>query len=101
MFPAMADSRRRHRTRGARRSSTLSDWQADRMADGGPGPGRERVVVALTGAPASERLIYRAADLAGRSGGELAGVHVRRSQGAIDEWGDERLGEHRRLLERL
>ena len=37
---------------------------------------RERVVVAITGAPGSERLIRRAARLAQRAHGELIGVHV-------------------------
>jgi two-component system sensor histidine kinase KdpD len=42
---------------------------------------RERVVVAITGAPSGEQLIRRAARLAGRVGGELLGVHVRMGDG--------------------
>ena len=38
---------------------------------------RERVVVALTGAPGGERLIRRGARMAARSHAELVGVHVR------------------------
>lgn len=38
---------------------------------------RERVVVAVTGAPTSERLIRRAARMATRAHGELVAVHVR------------------------
>ena len=42
---------------------------------------RERVVVALTGAPSGEHLIRRAARIATRARGELLGVHVRASDG--------------------
>ncbi|WP_426571523.1 DUF4118 domain-containing protein [Aquihabitans sp. McL0605] len=42
---------------------------------------RERVVVALTGAPSGEHLIRRAARVAGRARGELLGVHIRASDG--------------------
>ena len=37
---------------------------------------RERVVVGITGAPGGDRLIRRAARMAGRVGGDLLGVHV-------------------------
>ena len=37
---------------------------------------RERVVVAITGAPSGEHLIRRAARMAGRARGDLLGVHV-------------------------
>ncbi|MFN8017343.1 MAG: DUF4118 domain-containing protein [Acidimicrobiales bacterium] len=42
---------------------------------------RERVVVALTGAPSGEQVIRRAARLAGRARGDLLGVHVRAGDG--------------------
>ena len=42
---------------------------------------RERVVVAITGAPGTEALIRRAARMAQRAHGELLGVHVRADDG--------------------
>src|SRR6195256_5662845 len=42
---------------------------------------RERVVVAITGAPATEALIRRAARIAQRAHGELLGVHVTTQEG--------------------
>ena len=42
---------------------------------------RERVVVALTGAPSGEHLIRRAARVAGRAKGDLLGVHIRAGDG--------------------
>jgi two-component system, OmpR family, sensor histidine kinase KdpD len=42
---------------------------------------RERVVVAVTGAPGGEQLVRRAARIAGRLHGGLVGVHVIRSDG--------------------
>jgi two-component system sensor histidine kinase KdpD len=38
---------------------------------------RERIVVAMTGAPGSDHLVRRAARMAGRVQGDLIGVHVR------------------------
>lgn len=61
---------------------------------------RERVVVALTGAPGTEDLIRRAARLAQRSHGELIGVHVVSQQGLTGP-GGELLTAHRRLLEEV
>ncbi|MEW6474004.1 MAG: ATP-binding protein [Actinomycetota bacterium] len=61
---------------------------------------RERVVVALTGAPGTEVLLRRAARIAGRVRGELLGVHVRSEEGLLDPPGGG-LDEHRRLLEEL
>ena len=63
-------------------------WVADRVDEGleeyrerhgitEPWETRERVVVALTGAPGGEQLIRRGARMAARSHGELVGVHVR------------------------
>jgi two-component system sensor histidine kinase KdpD len=60
---------------------------------------RERVVVALTGAPGNELLIRRAARIAQRAHGELIGVHI------VDDAGLTRAGgviaEHRQLLEQM
>lgn len=42
---------------------------------------RERIVVAVTGAPSNEKLIRRAARMAQRSHGDLLGLHVRDTQG--------------------
>ncbi|MGH9277093.1 MAG: ATP-binding protein [Acidimicrobiales bacterium] len=42
---------------------------------------RERVVVAVTGAPGTEALIRRAARIAQRAHGDLLGVHVHRQEG--------------------
>src|SRR5262249_34130017 len=42
---------------------------------------RERVLVALTGAPGTETLVRRAARMAQRAHGELLGVHIRGSEG--------------------
>ena len=67
-------------------------WVADRVDDSlveyrerhgitAPWETRERVVVALTGAPGAERLIRRGARMASRSRAELVGVHVRSADG--------------------
>lgn len=61
---------------------------------------RERIVVAVTGAPGTEALIRRAARIAGRAHGELLGVHVRGEEGPLDE-PSPALEEHRRLLEEM
>jgi two-component system sensor histidine kinase KdpD len=61
---------------------------------------RERVLVALTGAPSGERLIRRAARMAQRGHGDLLGVHIRATDGRRDA-PDEHLESHRRLLEAL
>ncbi len=57
---------------------------------------RERVVVALTGAPGTEALIRRAARIAGRAHGELFGVHVSSDEGLVAP--PQNLDEHRKLL---
>jgi two-component system sensor histidine kinase KdpD len=62
---------------------------------------RERVVVALTGAPQGDALIRRAARMAQRTRGDLLGVHVRSTSGLAEHRGDSRLAEHRQLLESL
>jgi two-component system sensor histidine kinase KdpD len=67
-------------------------WLADKVEAGlqsymemhgisAPWETRERVVVALTGAPSGEHLIRRAARMARRSQGDLVGVHIRRDDG--------------------
>ena len=45
---------------------------------------KERVVVAITGAPGNDDLIRRAARMAPASRGELLGVHVRADDGLAD-----------------
>lgn len=61
---------------------------------------RERVLVAIAGAPGTEALIRRAARMAQRAHGELLGVHVRGSEGLAGP-PTETLAAHRRLLEGL
>ncbi len=67
-------------------------WVADRVEDGladyrkqhgtsETWETRERVVVTVTGAPGSDRLVRRAARIAGRNRAELIGVHVRPTDG--------------------
>jgi two-component system sensor histidine kinase KdpD len=58
---------------------------------------RERVVVALTGAPGAEHLVRRAARIATRARAELVGIHIRAGPSASDG-SDRRLEGHRRLL---
>ena len=58
---------------------------------------RERVVVAVTGAPSGEHLIRRAARIAQRSKADLIGVHVQSSDGLADRAGS-LLDSHRQLL---
>jgi two-component system sensor histidine kinase KdpD len=61
---------------------------------------RERVVVAVTGAPGGERLVRRAARIAGRLQGGLIGVHVVPSDGLQSRAGPE-LARQRTLLGEL
>jgi two-component system, OmpR family, sensor histidine kinase KdpD len=61
---------------------------------------RERVVVAMTGAPGTDALIRRAARIAGRAHGELLGVHVTGEERLLDQ-ASPALEEHRRLLEEM
>jgi two-component system sensor histidine kinase KdpD len=58
---------------------------------------RERVVVAVTGAPSGEQLIRRAARMAQRSHGELLGVHVTTGDGLAGPPSD-LLERHRQLV---
>ena len=86
-------------------------WVADRVEDSlqqymadhgitGQWETRERVVVAITGAPGGETLIRRASRMAQRTKGELLGVHVR-SQSGLAGPPAGRLERHRQLLEEL
>jgi len=86
-------------------------WVADRVEESlqeyrerhgisAPWETRERVAVALTGAPGSENLIRRAARIAGRAKAELVGIHVRGDDGLAGS-APQALADHRRLLEEL
>ena len=86
-------------------------WVADRVEEGLQGymeahgiaeawETRERVVVAVTGAPGGEQLVRRAARIAGRLKGALIGVHVVPSDGLASRAGPS-LAAQRRLLEEL
>src|SRR5258706_3489207 len=61
---------------------------------------RERVVVAVTGHAADESLIRRAARIAGRTRGDLLGVHVEAGDGLAERAGPD-LEKHRRLISEL
>jgi two-component system sensor histidine kinase KdpD len=85
-------------------------WVADRVDDAleeyrerhgitEPWETRERVVVAITGAPSADGLVRRAARIAGRAHGELLGVHVRSDEGLVGS--DDDLDRQRRLLEEM
>lgn len=78
----------------------MSPQPADTGQSQSGAPPQERVVVALSGAVDTDRLIRRAGDLALRSGGELIGVHVvatdQRARGDSSA-----LEDRRRLLESL
>ena len=60
---------------------------------------RERVLVAVTGAPSTGSLIRRASRVAQRAHGELLGVHVRGGEGLAG--GSATIETHRKLLEDL
>jgi two-component system sensor histidine kinase KdpD len=86
-------------------------WVADRVEEGlhdyrerhgiaSPWETKERVVVALTGAPGGEDLIRRAARMAMRTHGELVGVHVQSGDGLSGPTSDA-LVQHRALLEEM
>src|SRR5262245_31139433 len=61
---------------------TLQEYMEEH-AIRGPWETRERVVVAITGAPGGEALIRRAARMAMRAHAELFGVHVRSTDGLV------------------
>jgi two-component system sensor histidine kinase KdpD len=86
-------------------------WLADRVDDElneyrhrhgieRPWETRERVVVALTGAPGGDQLVRRAARMAVRSKAELLAVHVERDDGVRGP-STELLHRHRELVEEL
>jgi two-component system sensor histidine kinase KdpD len=83
-------------------------WVADRVEENlheyledhgisAPWETRERVVVALTGAPGGDVLIRRAARMAHRRQGDLIGVHIRPTDG-LAERAPALLEKHRQLL---
>jgi two-component system sensor histidine kinase KdpD len=95
---------------GALRELALM-WLADRVDEAleeyrdthgidSPWETRERVVVAITGAPSGDDVIRRAARMAARTHGELIGVHVRSADGLRGPQGSE-LEDQRRLLDEL
>jgi two-component system sensor histidine kinase KdpD len=95
---------------GALRELALM-WVADRVDEAlaayreahgiaHPWETRERVVVAITGAPGGDDVIRRAARMAARTRGELLGVHVRAADGLRGTAGDA-LGAQRALLQQL
>jgi two-component system sensor histidine kinase KdpD len=86
-------------------------WVADRVEDSlqqymedhgitEPWETRERVAVAITGAPGGETLIRRASRMAQRSKGQLLGVHVRANDGLVGP-PPALLERHRELLQEL
>jgi len=85
-------------------------WMADRVDDEleayrdrhgitEPWETRERVMVAVTGAPSSRPLIRRAARIAQRTRSDLVGVHVRTEDGLSGP--SDEVDEQRRLVEEL
>jgi two-component system sensor histidine kinase KdpD len=95
---------------GALRELALM-WTADRVDEAleqyreahgitGTWETRERVVVAITGAPGGDDVIRRAARMAMRTRGDLLGVHVRPSDGLAGP-STEKLAELRKLLTEL
>jgi two-component system, OmpR family, sensor histidine kinase KdpD len=95
---------------GALRELALM-WVADRVDEAleayreahgiaRPWETRERVLVAITGAPGGDDVIRRAARMAARTRGELLGVHVRSADGLRGPPGDA-LTAQRMLLQEL
>ena len=78
---------------------SLQDYM-DEHGIRGPWETRERVVVALTGAPGGDALIRRAARMAMRAHAELFGVHVRSTDGLAGP-SKQLLDAHRALLGEL
>jgi two-component system, OmpR family, sensor histidine kinase KdpD len=112
--PAKVDAALAHYFRvgnlGALRELALL-WVADRVDDElhryrerhgieAPWETKERVVVALTGAPNGDRLLRRGARMAARVNGELVGVHVLSADGAARP-PSEQLERQRELLAEL
>jgi len=95
---------------GALRELALM-WTADRVDEAledyrekhgisGKWETRERVIVAITGAPGGHDVVRRAARMAARTRGQLVGVHVRPADGLRGPSG-ETLAAQRRLLAEL
>src|SRR6266511_982839 len=78
---------------------SLQDYM-DEHGIRGPWETRERVVVAITGAPGGDALIRRAARMAMRAHAELFGVHVGSTDGLAGP-PKQLLAEHRSLLTEL
>ncbi|MDQ1436509.1 MAG: two-component system, OmpR family, sensor histidine kinase KdpD, partial [Acidimicrobiaceae bacterium] len=78
---------------------SIQDYR-DRHGIATPWETRERVVVALTGAPGGDNLVRRAARIASRTKSDLVGIHVRGDDGLTGSH-DGALSAHRRLLEEL
>jgi two-component system sensor histidine kinase KdpD len=78
---------------------SLQDYMEDHGIRG-PWETRERVVVAITGAPGGDALIRRAARMAMRAHAELFGVHVRSTDGLTGP-PKQLLAAHRALLGEL
>jgi two-component system sensor histidine kinase KdpD len=78
---------------------SLQDYMEDHGIRG-PWETRERVVVAITGAPGGDALIRRAARMAMRAHAELFGVHVRSTDGLAGP-PKQLLAEHRAMLTEL
>jgi two-component system, OmpR family, sensor histidine kinase KdpD len=78
---------------------SLQDYMEDHGIRG-PWETRERVVVAITGAPGGDALIRRAARMAMRAHAELFGVHVRSTDGLTGP-PKQLLAGHRALLGEL
>jgi two-component system sensor histidine kinase KdpD len=86
-------------------------WVADRVDEAlteyrvrhgikSPWETRERVMVAITGAPGGEHLVRRAARMATRARADLVGVHIRADDGVLGP-SEDLLDEHRVLLSEL
>jgi two-component system sensor histidine kinase KdpD len=95
---------------GALRELALM-WVADRVDEAledyrekhgisGKWETRERVIVAITGAPGGHDVVRRAARMAARTRGQLVGVHVRPADGLRGPSG-ETLASQRRMLAEL
>ncbi len=86
-------------------------WVADRVDEAlteyrvrhgikSPWETRERVMVAITGAPGGEHLVRRAARMATRARADLVGVHIRADDGVLGP-SEDLLDVHRILLSEL